>query len=98
MTKKLKLLNEKVRSLRVQGGKVMMVYVQQHLQGHIHYYGVSGNLRSVRKYNYFALKLLHKWLNRRSQKRSIAWARYWTVISPRMPRVRIVHNLYPNAV
>lgn len=95
--KKLKLLNEKVRSLRVEGGKAMMVYVRQHLRGHIQYYGVSGNLRSVRKYNYFALKLLHKWLNRRSQKRSISWARYWAVISPRMPRVRIVHNLYPNA-
>lgn len=98
ITKKLKLLNEKVRSLRVQGGKAMMVYVQQHLRGHIQYYGVSGNSRSVRKYSYFTLKLLHKWLNRRSQKRSISWARYWTVISPRMPRVRIVHNLYPNAV
>jgi hypothetical protein len=98
ITKKLKLLNERVRALRVKGGKAMMVYVQQHLRGHIQYYGVSGNLRSVRKYNYFALKLLHKWLNRRSQKRSITWARYWTVISARMPRVRIVHNLYPKAV
>jgi hypothetical protein len=98
ITKKLKLLNERVRAMRVEGGKAMMVYVQQHLRGHLQYYGVSGNLRSVRKYNYLALKLLYKWLNRRSQKRSMTWARYWTVMPPWMPRVRIVHNLYPQAV
>jgi group II intron reverse transcriptase/maturase len=98
IVKKLKLLNERVRALRVKGGKAMMVYVQQHLRGHIQYYGVSGNLRSVRKYNYFALTLLFKWLNRRSQKRSMTWARYWTVMPAWMPRVRIVHNLYPKAV
>jgi RNA-directed DNA polymerase len=98
IVRKLKLLNERVRALRVKGGKAMMVYVQQHLRGHIQYYGVSGNLRSVRKYNYFALKLLFKWLNRRSQKRSMTWARYWTVMPAWMPRVCIVHNLYPKAV
>ena len=98
ITKKLKLLNERLRALRIEGGKAMMAYVQQHLRGHIQYYGVSGNLRSLRKYYYFALRLLLKWLNRRSQKRSITWARYWSVMPPRMPRARIVHRLYPKAV
>lgn len=98
ITRKLKLLNERVRALRVKGGQAMMVYVHQHLRGHIQYYGVSGNLRSVRKYYYFALKLLYKWLNRRSQRRSMTWARYWTVMPPWMPRARIVHSLYPKAV
>jgi hypothetical protein len=36
--------------------------------------------------------------NRRSQKRSMTWARYWTVMPAWMPRMRIVHNLYPKAV
>lgn len=54
ITKKLKLLGERVRALRVKGGKAMMTYVHQHLQGHIRYYGVSGNLTSVRTYYYFA--------------------------------------------
>ena len=96
--KKLKLLNERLRVLRIEGGKAMMVHVQQHLRGHIQYYGISGNTRSLRKYYYFALKLLFKWLNRRSQKRSITWARYWSVMPPRMPRARIVHRLYPTTV
>jgi len=96
--KKLKLLNEQLRVLRVEGGKAMMVYVHQHLRGHIQYYGVSGNLRSLRKYYYFALRLLFKWLNRRSQRRSITWARYWSVMPPWMPQPRIVHSLYPKPV
>ena len=96
--KKLKLLNERLRALRIEGGKAMMVHVQQHLRGHIQYYRFSGNTRSLRKYYYFALKLLFKWLNRRSQKRSITWARYWSVMPPRMPRARIVHRLYPTTV
>jgi len=42
-SQKLKVLNQRLRSLRVQGGKAMMTYVQRHLRGHIQYYGVSGN-------------------------------------------------------
>jgi group II intron reverse transcriptase/maturase len=98
LSKKLKLLSERVRALRVKGGKAMMAYVHRQLRGHIQYYGVSGNLRSVRTYYYFALRLLFKWLNRRSQRRSISWARYWSVMPPWMPRARIVHNLYSQAV
>ena len=43
--KKLKLLNERLRALRVAGGKAMLEFVQRHLAGHIQYYGVSGNTR-----------------------------------------------------
>lgn len=95
--RKLKLLKEKLRRLRLEGGKAMMVYVQQHLRGHIQYYGVSGNIRSLRKYYYVACRLLFKWLNRRSQRRSITWERYGLIVRSWMPRVRIVHDLYPTS-
>ena len=79
---KLKLLNERLRRLR--------------LAGHIRYYGVSGNYRAVRCYVNAACRLLFKWLNRRSQRRAISWARFRRVLRDRvLPRVRIVHNLYP---
>lgn len=93
--RKLKLLKEKLRRLRLEGGKAMMVYVQQHLRGHIQYYGVSGNIRSLRKYYYVVCRLLFKWLNRRSQRRSIIWERYGLIVRSWMPRVCIVHDLYP---
>jgi group II intron reverse transcriptase/maturase len=93
--KKLRLLNQRLRALRVEGGRAMMAYVEFHLRGHIQYYGVSGNMRSLRSYFYRACRLLCKWLNRRSQRRSIAWERFWPIITCLLPRPQIVHDLYP---
>ncbi len=95
LRKKLKLLNRRLRALRVAGGKAMLAFIRRHLDGHIQYYGVSGNTRSVTSYVYFATRLLHKWLNRRSQRRSLTWVRFCEVVVPGLPRARVVHTLYP---
>ncbi|MGB5733358.1 MAG: hypothetical protein WBM40_02800 [Thiohalocapsa sp.] len=95
MAKKLKLLNERLRGLRTQGGAAMLAYLVRHLRGHIQYYGVSGTSRSLARYIYFAGGLLFKWLNRRSQRRSLTWKRFRAVIRPLLPRARIIHDLYP---
>ena len=93
---KLQMLNKRLRQLRVEGGKAMMDYFKRHLGGHIRYYGVSGNYRQLKAYAYWASRLLFKWLNRRSQCRSITWERFSKVLrGGLLPRVRIVHNLYP---
>ena len=93
--KKLKLLNERLRSLRSQGGAAKVAFAQRHLRGHIQYYGVSGNSRGAAGYVYFATRLLFKWLNRRSQKRSMNWKRFGLAVRPLLPTARILHNLYP---
>jgi len=93
--RKLKQLNGHLRRLRAQGGQAMVVYLSRHLRGHIQYYGVSGNSRGVAKYVYFATGLLFKWLNRRSQRRSLTWKRFGEVIRPQLPVGRIMHDLYP---
>jgi len=95
MAKKLKLLNERLCKLRAQGAPAMLTYLVRHLHGHIQYYGVSGNSRSLARYIYFAGGLLFKWLNRRSQRRSLTWKRFRAVLGPLLPRARIIHNLYP---
>jgi group II intron reverse transcriptase/maturase len=93
--KKLKALSVRLAALRTHGGKAMMKYVRRHLQGHIQYFGVSGNSRSLQQYVYQAGRLLFKWLNRRSQRRSVAWDRFNQVVAQHLPRPRIIHNLYP---
>ena len=40
----------------------MVAYVRRHLQGHLQYFGVSGNSRSLQQYAYRAGRLLFKWL------------------------------------
>jgi hypothetical protein len=93
--KKLKGLSERLRALRGEGGKAMMDYLRSHVRGHIQYYGVSGNIRRVASYVYFAGKLLFKWLNRRSQRRSLCWERFKAILKGLLPPARIVHPMYP---
>jgi len=98
-TGKLKQLNERLRRLRWAGGKAMMAFVRRHLEGHIRYYGVSGNYRALSRYVRAASRLLYKWLNRRSQRRSIPWKRFCPILQDRvLPRIRIIHNLYPRPI
>ena len=92
---KLKALGQRLSRLRLAGGRAMVDYARRHLEGHIQYYGVSGNTRSVRCYVYHVARVLFKWLNRRSQRRSITWQRYAGVLAQLLPRARLVHNLHP---
>ena len=93
--KKLKALNTRLRALRTEGGNAMVAFLVRHLHGHIQYYGVSGNSRWLSSYVYFAQRLLFKWLNRRSQKRSLNWQQFSTYILRWVPKARILHDLYP---
>ena len=96
MSKKLKEVGDKLAKLRTAGGREMMQYAKRHLQGHIAYYGVSGNSRSLRKYVYNVSRTLFKWLNRRSQRKSFNWKQFSEVLKRWLPPVRIMHNLYPS--
>jgi len=65
------------------------------LRGHYQYYGVSGNMPSLQRYYRLALRLVLKWLNRRSQRHSFNWAGFAEYLKHYpLPTPRIVHNLY----
>src|SRR5262249_40626239 len=93
MRKKLNALNQRLRSMRVQGGRAMQEYVRRHLTGHIQYYGISGNSRGGSRYVYVTERLWFKWLNRRSQRRSFDWNRYSQWLRTWIPRPCIVHAI-----
>lgn len=95
VAKKLKEVSRKLATLRLQGGQAMMDYARRHLVGHVAYYGVSGNARQIGNYAYLISRLLFKWMNRRSQRRSCNWAKFRKVLRAWMPPLRIRHNLYP---
>lgn len=91
--KSLKALGARLQVLRMQGTRAMQKYVRLHVRGHIRYFGISGNSRSVRTYVFRVERLLYKWINRRSQRRSFNWPRYHDWIRSWFPRPRIVHAL-----
>ena len=60
------------------------------LQGGWNYYGVIGNSERLWDYAWHAKRLVHKWLNRRSQRRSYNWTTFheawerWKIPSPQI--------------
>ncbi len=65
------------------------------LRGHFQYYGISENFDSIEKFYNFTIKMVHKWMNRRSQKRKMNWDRFNDYLEHYpLPRPRIVHSFY----
>jgi hypothetical protein len=46
------------------------------IRGHINYYGVIGNSIAIARFHWHLRRLWHKWLNRRSQRKSLDWAAF----------------------
>lgn len=65
--------------------------VNAKLRGYYQYYGVNGNMASLRQFFQTSIWSLFKWLNRRSQRRSYTWQGYKAVLAHfKMERPRIV--------
>ena len=65
------------------------------LRGHYAYFGVSNNSRSLQNVHYHAKRLLYKWVNKRSQKKSMNWEQFsnYLLLNP-LPRPKIYYSLY----
>jgi RNA-directed DNA polymerase len=60
------------------------------LRGHYNYYGVIGNFESLSDFFYHAMRILFKWLNRRSQRKSFNWKGFNELLKhfrPERPRI-----------
>ena len=65
------------------------------LRGHYQYYGVSGNMASLKRFYAVALRLAYKWLNRRSQRQTFCWKGFREYVKHYpLPEPRITCNLY----
>ncbi|MCP5109019.1 MAG: group II intron reverse transcriptase/maturase [bacterium] len=71
----------------------------QMLTGHYRYYGVNENFRQLNNFYEHVKRLLYKWLNRRSQKKSFTWEKFkkYQERYP-LPRPKLYHNLYSLAL
>jgi RNA-directed DNA polymerase len=73
------------------------------LRGYFNYYGVNGNFASLMLFFYRALKLLMKYLNRRSQRGSYNWAGFqqlteqFGIVKPHISRRPKRYNIVMSA-
>jgi RNA-directed DNA polymerase len=93
MCKKLNALRDRLRSMLTEGTRAMQAYVLSHVRGHLQYYGIRGNHRSVSTYIWRVERKLFWALNRRGQRRSYNWAQFSRWKRTWMPRPRAVHVL-----
>ena len=69
------------------------------LRGHYEYYGVSENYADIAKFYKFTIRMVRKWMNRRSQKRKMSWEKFSSYLKHYpLPQPRIVHSFYTSLV
>lgn len=93
---KLKRVNEWARNIR---NKVKLRVIWERfclkLKGHINYYGVSHNSKQISRFVYQATRIIFKWLNRRSQRKSFNWEEFAKYMEQfPLPQVKIYHKLF----
>jgi RNA-directed DNA polymerase len=68
------------------------------VQGHLNYYAITDNSEHCHRYMHLTRRILFKWLNRRSQRKSYTWAAFQQALRHvGWPQVRIRVNLNPFA-
>jgi RNA-directed DNA polymerase len=69
--------------------------LRSRLQGHMNYFGVNGNLRSVAALFNHTVRSWVKWLSRRSQKGQVTWERMQLLLQRHpLPPPRIVVSIW----
>ena len=92
-----KLINLKawLKQRRVMPTRWILEQVGRKLRGHYAYYGVSDNHRGLARFYREATKLLYKWLNRRSQRRSYQWTEFANLLKRfPLPLPRVLVHLF----
>jgi len=93
---KCRAMNDWLRAIRNQTKtKEWWKILEAKMRGHFQYYGVSENYASIMRFYKLTIRMVRKWLNRRSQKRKMSWAKFTKYLEHYpLPKPRIVHNFY----
>lgn len=89
----LRAMKEWIKSVRHRKLPELLDGLRRRLTGYRNYYGVIGNSQALAKYFAEVNRMLFKWLNRRSQKRSMTWASFWRRLPGwGLPRAQVVEG------
>ncbi len=96
LNRKLKEIKEWIKNVRnLATVKAWWPILKAKLTGHYNYFGISGNMRCLRQFYNRVINAVFKWINRRSQRKSMTWEMYLQYLqwNP-LPTPRIFHQLY----
>jgi len=90
-----KAFKEWLKTERHQDVKEIMKTIRAKLIGHYRYYGITDNSRMLSVYKFQITKVLFKWLNRRSQRRSFTYDKFNLFLKRNpLPEPKIYVNIY----
>lgn len=91
--KKLSSINQFIKSHRHEGN--LIVRVRRIVIGYLNYFAINDNKRRVEQLVYQVARLLYKWWNRRSQKRSLTWVKFRKLLKKsKFPQTVLIRNLF----
>lgn len=96
LSRKLKEVNDWLRRIRswVSLDDIWVV-VKRKLIGHYNYFGINGNYRALQKFYREFVRMIYKWVNRRSQKKSMNWNKFQKALKwINLPKPRICHDIW----
>jgi group II intron reverse transcriptase/maturase len=93
---KIKKVNEWARRNRNKAPlEQLMKIAAAKLRGHIQYYGISHNCAAVHKFRRQVTRILFRWMNRRSQRKSFDWEKFLKYLDRiDFPKAKIYHRLF----
>ncbi|MDI3547476.1 MAG: RNA-directed polymerase [Halanaerobiales bacterium] len=94
--KKLKEFNNWIKSVRNELTiHEIFEKIRAKLIGHYRYFGITDNGKMLCKYRYEIIRILFKWLNRRSQRKSFSWEKFNKYLEKNpLPTPKIHVNIY----
>lgn len=93
MRRALKRMSEWLRRNRHRPVAWQQEQLARKLRGHCAYYGITTNYKALDRYFFQVERMWRKWLNRRSQGRSMTWERFQRLLQHHpLPSPRIVHS------
>jgi group II intron reverse transcriptase/maturase len=88
-------MNQWVKHNRNHRLKDLIAMLNVKLSGHFRYYGITDNFNSIADFLHKTERMLFKWLNRRSQRKSYSWAGFKELLKVfPLAKPRIYINIY----
>lgn len=92
---KIKKFNLWMKANRHDDMEGLMGKIRRSLVGYYRYYGITDNIKSLKLFQYKVKRIIFKWLNRRSQKRSFNWDKFELMLKRiPLPTPKIYVNIY----
>jgi group II intron reverse transcriptase/maturase len=95
LSRAIKRMESWCRKNRHQKVKDQHAYISVSIVGHMNYYGVTGNIASLKNFIQEVRRVWRKWLNRRNRENSMPWWRFDRLLHRYpLPKARIAHSIY----